>query len=40
MIVNYETPGFMVHFYIGTVLIGSGLLLRIESAIRSVGHRP
>ncbi|MGV9767672.1 hypothetical protein [Micromonospora tulbaghiae] len=40
MIANYETPGFMVDFYIGTVLIGGGLLLRIESAIRSAGHRP
>jgi hypothetical protein len=40
IMVNYQTPGYKVGFFFGAVLIGSGLLLRIESAIRSTGNRP
>ncbi|GAB3177866.1 hypothetical protein GCM10027259_23430 [Micromonospora palomenae] len=40
IMVNYQTPGYEVGFFIGSVLIVGGLLLRIESAIRSTGHRP
>ncbi|MFG2167834.1 hypothetical protein [Micromonospora chersina] len=40
IMVNYQTPGYEVGYFIGAVLIGGGLLLRIESAIRSTGHGP